>query len=97
MSHHVQVESHMSLSGSNADNRILVKPSEQGAAIAHLYNEIATKTGATAIATPELNDKAKATIKKLAETLLSQKSKSIIVCGNNNIGDQILVLQLIIY
>ncbi|MGB4970861.1 MAG: 4Fe-4S dicluster domain-containing protein [Saprospiraceae bacterium] len=94
MSHHVQVESHMSLSGSNADNRILVKPSEQGAAIAHLYNEIATKTGATAIATPELNDKAKATIKKLAETLLSQKSKSIIVCGNNNIGDQILVFAI---
>ena len=32
MSRHIQVESHMSLTGSNADNRILVKPSEQGAA-----------------------------------------------------------------
>ena len=29
MSRHYQVESHMSLTGSNADNRILVKPSEQ--------------------------------------------------------------------
>lgn len=34
MSQHTQVESHMSLTGSNADNRILVRPSEQGAAIA---------------------------------------------------------------
>ena len=33
MSRHYQVEAHMSLTGSNADNRILVKPSEQGAAI----------------------------------------------------------------
>lgn len=40
MSRHYQVESHMSLTGSNADNRILVKPSEQGAAIAFLYNAV---------------------------------------------------------
>ncbi|MBK7638350.1 MAG: hypothetical protein IPJ13_31825 [Saprospiraceae bacterium] len=55
MSRHIQVENHMSLSGSNADNRILVKPSEQGVAIAHLYNEI---TGATS-GTNGLNAKAK--------------------------------------
>ncbi|MFN4257309.1 MAG: TAT-variant-translocated molybdopterin oxidoreductase, partial [Saprospiraceae bacterium] len=36
MSRHYQVESNMSLTGSNADNRILVKPSEQGAAIVAL-------------------------------------------------------------
>jgi hypothetical protein len=30
----------MSLTGSNADNRVLVKPSEQGVAIAHLYSEV---------------------------------------------------------
>ena len=40
MSRHIQVESGMSMTGSNADNRILVKPSEQGAAIAYLANKI---------------------------------------------------------
>ena len=40
MSHHVQIESHMSLTGSNADNRILIKPSEQGAAIAALLGAL---------------------------------------------------------
>ena len=40
MSRHIQVETGMSLSGSNADNRIMVKPSEHGAAIAYLYTKI---------------------------------------------------------
>jgi molybdopterin-containing oxidoreductase family iron-sulfur binding subunit len=39
MSRHIQVESYMSLSGTNADNRIRIKPSETGAAIARLYNK----------------------------------------------------------
>jgi molybdopterin-containing oxidoreductase family iron-sulfur binding subunit len=47
MSRHFQVESHMSLTGSNADHRILVKPSEQGAAIAFLYNAVSTKLSGT--------------------------------------------------
>ncbi|MCB0542976.1 MAG: 4Fe-4S ferredoxin, partial [Saprospiraceae bacterium] len=37
MSRHIQVESHVSLTGSNADNRIMVRPSEQGAAILALH------------------------------------------------------------
>ncbi|MEM6698560.1 MAG: TAT-variant-translocated molybdopterin oxidoreductase, partial [Bacteroidota bacterium] len=34
MSRHIQVESFMSMTGSNADDRVIIKPSEQGAAIA---------------------------------------------------------------
>ncbi len=94
MNRHIQVESHMSLTGSNADNRILVKPSEQSAAIAHLYNALASKSGAATITAPALNDKAKSSLSLLAEQLLQQKSKSLIVCGNNNIGDQILVFAI---
>jgi len=94
MSQHTQVESHMSLTGSNADNRILVKPSEQGAAIAFLYNEVASKMGAASVPALELNDKAKAAFKKLAERLVTQKSKSLIVCGTNNVGEQILCYSL---
>ncbi len=86
MSQHIQLESHMSLTGSNADNRIHVKPSEQSMAIAQLYNDI---SGA-GISVSGLNDKAKASIAKIAEQLINQKAKSLVVCGNNNIGDQIL-------
>ncbi len=45
MSKHFQFESVLSLSGSNADHRVPVKLSEQGAVVASLYNYIASKTG----------------------------------------------------
>ena len=86
MSRHIQVESHMSMTGSNADNRILVKPSEQGAAIQALYNEISGTGGAT-----NINAKAAKAIKKVAAELLAAKGKSLVVSGSNNVGEQILI------
>ena len=86
MSRHFQVESHMSLTGSNADNRILVKPSEQGAAISFLYNQI--KGGAANIA---LNEKAKKALTKVAEQLKANAGKSLIVSASNNVAEQMMV------
>lgn len=91
MSKHIQVESRMSMTGSNADNRILVKPSEQGAAIIALYNAVASKFGVASITGPEVNPSAKAKLTKLADSLVAAKSKSLIVCGTNNIGEQVIV------
>ncbi|MBK7223669.1 MAG: hypothetical protein IPH94_20925 [Saprospiraceae bacterium] len=68
MSRHYQVESHMTLTGSNADNRILVKPSEQGAAIAFLYNAI-TGGGAPDLG---LNANAKKALSKVGRIIESQ-------------------------
>lgn len=94
MSRHVQVESHMSLTGSNADNRILVKPSEQSSAIAFLYNELAQKTGKPTITAGAVNEKSKAALSKISNQLLENKGKSLVVCGNNNLGDQILIFAI---
>lgn len=91
MSHHVQVESHMSLTGSNADNRILVKPSEMGAAIVALYNELAAKTGATKVSGPVLPSEKAGKIKKLAAKLLQHQSQALVVSGSNNTGEQVLI------
>ena len=91
MSRHYQVESHMSLTGSNADNRILVKPSEQGAAIANLYNAIASQLGATSINAPKLNEKASKALKDVAKDLVANKGASLVVSGSNNKFEQILV------
>ena len=87
MSRHIQVESHMSLTGSNADNRILVKPSEQGAAIVALHNAI---TGGN-ISGPALNERAKSAFVKVALELKAAKGKSLVLCGTNNVAEQILV------
>ncbi len=91
MSYHVQVESHMSLTGSNADNRILVKPSEQGAAIVALYNEVAALTGDSRVSGPALEGEKTAKFKKIAQRLANNRNKSLVVSGSNNKGEQILI------
>ncbi|MFZ1703705.1 MAG: 4Fe-4S dicluster domain-containing protein [Saprospiraceae bacterium] len=87
MSRHIQVESHMSLTGSNADNRILVKPSEQGVAIAHVYNSI---TGGN-MSTSGLNDKAKKSLNKVVGELKAAQGTALIVSGSNVVAEQLMV------
>ncbi len=86
MSRHIQVECHMSLTGSNSDNRILVKPSEQGAAIAALASEIVG-----GVSGPKLNAKATKAIKKVAAQLKAAGSKALVVSGSNNTYEQVLI------
>ena len=85
MSRHVQIESAMSLTGSNADNRILVKPSEQGQAIAALYGAIVGGGNAN------LPAEAKAKIKALATELKRNRGRGLVVSGSNNLAEQQMV------
>lgn len=48
MLYHLQYESGMTLTGSNADRRVKIKPSEEKVLLADLYNRIAAKSGGTA-------------------------------------------------
>jgi len=91
MSRHIQVESHMTLTGSNADNRILIKPSEQGAAIVAVYNEVAKLTGGTTIGGPSLDAEKTNKLKKIAKELADNRGGALVVSGSNNIGEQVLV------
>jgi molybdopterin-containing oxidoreductase family iron-sulfur binding subunit len=85
MSRHVQIESAMSLTGSNADNRILVKPSEQGQAIAALYGAIVGGGNAT------LPADAKAKIAAVAAQLKASNGRGLVVSGSNNLAEQKMV------
>ncbi|MCB9081143.1 MAG: TAT-variant-translocated molybdopterin oxidoreductase [Lewinellaceae bacterium] len=91
MSRHIQVESHMSLTGSNADNRIMVKPSEQGAAIIALYNEVAALTGGTSVSGAKLAAEKANKLKKVAKELVDARGKALVVSGSNNLGEQVLI------
>jgi molybdopterin-containing oxidoreductase family iron-sulfur binding subunit len=51
MSRHYQVETHMSLTGFNADNRVQVRPSEMGAAMVALYNALTGNSGGPKLTT----------------------------------------------
>jgi molybdopterin-containing oxidoreductase family iron-sulfur binding subunit len=86
MSRHIQVENGMSMTGSNADNRILVKPSEQGAAIAFLASQLGI-----GVSVPSLNDKAKKALTKVAAELQAAKGKSIVISSSNDVNEQTLV------
>ena len=89
MSRHVQLESHMSLTGSNADNRIMVKPSQQAQAVLALYHAIVGGGG-----TADLDAATAAKVNSLAEELRSARGRALVVSGNNNLYEQQLVIAI---
>jgi len=89
MSRHIQFESGMSLTGTNADTRIPIKLSEEGPVLIALYNAI---TGAALPgATLGNNTTADKVVKLAAKELLQAKGKALVVCGSNDVSTQILV------
>ena len=79
MSRHFQFESILSLTGSNADERYIHKPSETGAVAVALLNAV-TGQGAS-----NINDaKLKAGIAKAATELSANKGNALVVCGSND-------------
>ncbi len=79
MSRHYQIESNLSLSGSNADVRIPVKPSAKLELIQNLYQTLKGQTSINPI------------IKDVYEDLISNKSKSLVLCDSNDKNVQIMV------
>jgi molybdopterin-containing oxidoreductase family iron-sulfur binding subunit len=79
MSRHFQFESLLSLTGANADERYIHKPSETGAIAVALLNAV-TGQGAS-----NINDaKLKAGIAKAAAELSANKGNALVVCGSND-------------
>jgi molybdopterin-containing oxidoreductase family iron-sulfur binding subunit len=89
MSRHIQFETGMSLTGTNADTRIPVKPSQLGIALINLYNEV---SGTTLPGSAKLEDNATANaIKVVAKELIAAKGKALVVAGANDVATQVLV------
>ncbi|MGI4727300.1 MAG: TAT-variant-translocated molybdopterin oxidoreductase [Janthinobacterium lividum] len=89
MSRHVQFEAGMSMTGTNADTRIPVKPSEEGLALINLYNAL---SGTTLPGSKALNSKSADTaITLVAKELLAAKGRALVVCGSNDVAIQVLV------
>ena len=87
MLRHYQFESAMSLTGSNADVRFPIKPSEEGGVVLALYNAIAKAKGASVVSGP----KSAVDVSDLAEELLANEGQSIVVSGSNDEHIQLLV------
>jgi len=91
MCRHIQFETGMSITGSNADVRYAVKPSELGPLITLLYHEIAAKLSA---GTSPSDAIAPDHIRSLAAELIRHQGKSLVVSGSNETAVQLLVNQI---
>jgi molybdopterin-containing oxidoreductase family iron-sulfur binding subunit len=89
MSRHYQFESNLSLTGSNADYRTPIKPSQEGLVVASLYNLVASGLGQAGISTGELKDIKN--LEKAAKDLIAAKGKALVVSGSNDSAVQVLV------
>ncbi|MCS6967654.1 MAG: TAT-variant-translocated molybdopterin oxidoreductase [Cytophagales bacterium] len=81
-------ESIMTITGASADYRIPIKPSQEGLAVAKLYNLIAQKAGKPTIQVTDIN---LPYIEAAADRLWNTKGKSLVVSGSNDVNVQLLV------
>ncbi len=83
MSRHIQIESMLSLTGSNADTRIRIAPGDVGATLLALYNKLGGSSSAPSFDAHE-------EVNKVAAELAAAKGKALLVCGSNDHAHQVL-------
>ncbi len=87
LSKHIHFEGHMSLTGSNADERIIIKPSEEGKYVLSLYNEIAKTLHLAGLEKGGFEKE----ISTTALHLVNAKTAALVVSGSNNKNIQLLI------
>ncbi len=87
MSRHIHFEGGMSLTGSNADERYQIRPSQEKLVLANLYNELITLNGQSGLSISS----SPGDVKQLAAELSGKKGKSLVVSGANDVETQLLV------
>ena len=85
MSRHIQFEGYYSMTGANADERYLHKPSETGAIALALLGALGGGTSSNV--SGELAD----AVKKTAAELMAHKGSALVVCGSNDANIQVIV------
>ena len=88
MSQHIQFESNMSLTGANADKRVMIKPSQQVNALIKLYQAIVS-----GIATREMSPLNSA-IQDIAKQIKAAEGNAVVVTGIQDKNAQLLALQI---
>lgn len=80
-------EANLTLTGANADYRVLIKPSQEAAYLGTLYNYLSgSSLGVAKVEEPLL--------KKAAEDLVNSNGRSIVVSGSNDSAIQLLVIEI---
>lgn len=87
MSKHFQFEANMSVAGANADERLMVKPSQYPAILA----TIAELVGASALGVSSGEFKDHVLVRAAAKSLNENRGSSLLICGSNDEALQLLV------
>ena len=90
MSKHIQIESNMSLTGSNADKRIPLTLTEQKYALVAIYNIV---TGAS-VSVPSVSKPYDQAVINAANQLKAAGSRGVLVTGINDVNAQLLALAI---
>jgi MoCo/4Fe-4S cofactor protein with predicted Tat translocation signal len=90
MSRHIQFESILTITGSNADLRVTHQASKEALVVANLYNAIAKLAGAAPVNAPK-HELAGNAIGSAAAELWSARGQALVVCGSNDPKVQTLV------
>jgi molybdopterin-containing oxidoreductase family iron-sulfur binding subunit len=87
MSKHIQFESILSLTGANADDRYIHRPSETGAVVLNLYAKLGGQVNAPALS----DERLKKGIDLAAAMLKNAGGAALVVCGSNDASVQVIV------
>ncbi len=87
MSRHIHFEGNMSVTGTNADHRVQLKPSQQKLVVGSLLNSLLLAAGEGSVNDP----RGPVDTGLLAHELLASKSKALVVSGSNDIEEQLMV------
>lgn len=91
MSRHYQYEANLSLTGSNADYRIPIKPSQEGLIVAQLYNFLAAKAGREVMRGVQVAESLLPQLEQVANELWNNRGKSLVVAGTNDVAVQSVI------
>ncbi len=88
LSKHIQFESIFSLTGSNADERYSIAPSQEANYLSKLHNEL------KALSTNGISTETEESIKQTALELWNHKGKALVVCGTNLVENQLIAIAI---
>jgi len=89
MTRHYQFESLMSMTGTNADYRTAIKPSEEGKIVVAIHNKIAGQLGAEKINVD--TSSVDSLVEEAAVDLLKNQGSSLLISGSNEESIQLVV------
>lgn len=91
LSYHVQIESRLSLTGSKADQRLPMSPSEMESALHYLSASLATRAGtASPVSSRDVSSEHSRFLDHLIDRLWQNRGRSLLISSSQDLSQQLL-------